>query len=91
MLYPSIETVRELSAQYNTIPVFFRFPAVAFRDGQPVLLVPDDPEHPPADGDHHFKRFFQLVKQFPSGHGPSPFHSESFPTTVPYSFIVKAL
>lgn len=27
MLYPSIETVRELSAQYNTIPVFFRFPA----------------------------------------------------------------
>lgn len=27
MLYPSLETVRELSAQYNTIPVFFTFPA----------------------------------------------------------------
>lgn len=27
MLYPSLETVRELAAQYNTIPVFFTFPA----------------------------------------------------------------
>lgn len=27
MLYPTLETVRELSAQYNTIPVFFTFPA----------------------------------------------------------------
>ncbi len=27
MLYPTLDTVRELSAQYNTIPVFFTFPA----------------------------------------------------------------
>ena len=27
MLYPSLDTVRQLAAQYNTIPVFFTFPA----------------------------------------------------------------